>query len=239
MEKALREAKRHTNWVEPDEAARRAVRRFARALLDHEPFLRRLRAVRRRASRRSASAIALGQLLLKLTVPGVPDVYQGDELRASRSSTPTTAGRSTGTRAARRSTRCAAAPRRRARPQAVAHLARAGAARAAPGARSPARTRRSTPGDEVCAFLRGEARCSSRSVSARTRGAIEPPAGDYRDVLAARRPTTGSCCWSAPTRSPRNVPPTPSLRYACSRCFSTGAGLMWSAKPISAFVAPR
>ena len=42
--------------------------------------------------------IALAQTLLKLTCPGVPDIYQGDEGGASTSSTPTTGGRSTGPR---------------------------------------------------------------------------------------------------------------------------------------------
>ena len=39
MEKALREAKRTTNWVAPDEAHEAAVKAFCRALYEHEPFL--------------------------------------------------------------------------------------------------------------------------------------------------------------------------------------------------------
>jgi (1->4)-alpha-D-glucan 1-alpha-D-glucosylmutase len=81
MEKALREAKRRTNWIEPDEAHEAAVERFVRGLYDHagfradfEPFAAELAGVGDRA--------ALGQLLLKLTVPGLPDIYQGDELLA-------------------------------------------------------------------------------------------------------------------------------------------------------------
>ena len=57
------------------------MRRFAVALLEHEAFLESFRPFAERvaeAGRRSA----LGQQLLKLTVPGVPDVYQGDELEA-------------------------------------------------------------------------------------------------------------------------------------------------------------
>ncbi len=79
VEKALREAKRTTSWVAPDEDREARVRRFAVALLDHGPFLEDFepfQAVVAAAGARSA----LGQLLLKLTVPGVPDVYQGDEL---------------------------------------------------------------------------------------------------------------------------------------------------------------
>jgi (1->4)-alpha-D-glucan 1-alpha-D-glucosylmutase len=78
-EKALREAKLRTSWAAPDEAYEAAARRYARALAERPPdgfedFASRVREEGRRA--------ALGQLLLKLTSPGVPDVYQGDELEA-------------------------------------------------------------------------------------------------------------------------------------------------------------
>src|SRR3954451_19742581 len=81
MEKAMREAKRTTNWIEPDEAHETAVLDFCRALYEHsafradfEPFAAEVAVLGDRA--------ALGQLLLKLTVPGLPDIYQGDELLA-------------------------------------------------------------------------------------------------------------------------------------------------------------
>ena len=79
VEKALREAKRNTNWVDQDHDWEGRVKRFAVALLEHRPFLESFEpfaAAVAEAGERSA----LGQLLLKLTVPGVPDVYQGDEL---------------------------------------------------------------------------------------------------------------------------------------------------------------
>jgi (1->4)-alpha-D-glucan 1-alpha-D-glucosylmutase len=79
VEKALREAKRNTNWIEPNEQHERAVKDFVRGLYEHrlflddfEPFVERLAAAGERA--------ALGQLVLKLTVPGMPDTYNGDEL---------------------------------------------------------------------------------------------------------------------------------------------------------------
>jgi (1->4)-alpha-D-glucan 1-alpha-D-glucosylmutase len=79
LEKALREAKRNTNWVEQNHDWEAAVKRFAHALYDDraflddfEPFVGLLAQAGDRA--------ALGQLVLKLTVPGVPDIYQGDEL---------------------------------------------------------------------------------------------------------------------------------------------------------------
>ncbi|HEX5900611.1 MAG TPA: malto-oligosyltrehalose synthase, partial [Solirubrobacteraceae bacterium] len=79
VEKALREAKLRTSWAAPDEAYEERARAFARALVQSPPegfvaFAERVAEEGRRA--------ALGQLLLKLTSPGVPDVYQGDELEA-------------------------------------------------------------------------------------------------------------------------------------------------------------
>jgi (1->4)-alpha-D-glucan 1-alpha-D-glucosylmutase len=79
VEKALREAKLRTTWAAPDEAYEAAARRYARGLIERPPdgfvaFAERVAVEGRRA--------ALGQLLLKLTAPGVPDIYQGDELEA-------------------------------------------------------------------------------------------------------------------------------------------------------------
>jgi (1->4)-alpha-D-glucan 1-alpha-D-glucosylmutase len=73
LEKALREAKVHTNWLEPNEAWEEAVKDFAHRAAEHvAPFAERLAELGER--------IALAQTLLKLTCPGVPDIYQGDEL---------------------------------------------------------------------------------------------------------------------------------------------------------------
>lgn len=77
--KALREAKRHTRWVGPNEEYEGGVRRFAAALLEHAPFVadfERFMSTLLPEGERSA----LGQLALKLSAPGVPDIYQGDEL---------------------------------------------------------------------------------------------------------------------------------------------------------------
>jgi (1->4)-alpha-D-glucan 1-alpha-D-glucosylmutase len=79
VEKALREAKRNTTWVEQDRDYEGRVMAFCRDLYDDqrfladfEPFAAEVAGVGDRQ--------ALGQLLLKLTVPGLPDIYQGDEL---------------------------------------------------------------------------------------------------------------------------------------------------------------
>ncbi len=81
MEKALRERKVTTNWIEPDEQHESAVMRACRALLDDERFVADLESFAAEVAA-IGDRHALGQLLLKLTVPGVPDIYNGDELLA-------------------------------------------------------------------------------------------------------------------------------------------------------------
>ncbi|MCQ9155638.1 malto-oligosyltrehalose synthase [Acidomonas methanolica] len=78
-QKALREAARHTSWSLPDEAYETACRAFLAALLDtNGPFRPELeRFVARLAP--AAALNGLAQTLLRVTVPGVPDLYQGTE----------------------------------------------------------------------------------------------------------------------------------------------------------------
>jgi (1->4)-alpha-D-glucan 1-alpha-D-glucosylmutase len=79
MEKALREAKRNTNWIDQNADWEQAVLRFVRALYDHREFqasLEKLLAALEFAGDR----ISLATVALKLTCPGVPDIYQGDEM---------------------------------------------------------------------------------------------------------------------------------------------------------------
>jgi (1->4)-alpha-D-glucan 1-alpha-D-glucosylmutase len=79
VRKALREAKRSSNWVEPDEEWEAAVLAFCRGLCAPGPLHDAIDAFVARVAPLGERA-AVGQLLLKLTTPGVPDVYQGDEL---------------------------------------------------------------------------------------------------------------------------------------------------------------
>lgn len=77
--KAVREAKLRSSWLQPDSAYEEACAAFARALLDPS---HRFAASARRFVERIASAGAangLSQTLLRLTAPGVPDLYQGTE----------------------------------------------------------------------------------------------------------------------------------------------------------------
>ncbi len=75
LEKALREGKLRSSWLSPDEAYERRVQEFAWSLREIvAPFAARVAPL--------GEQIALAQTLLKLTCPGVPDIYQGDELES-------------------------------------------------------------------------------------------------------------------------------------------------------------
>ena len=79
VEKALREAKVHTTWAEPDEDWEGRVQRFAARLLEHGPFLEDFVPFAEELAR-EGERVALGMTLLKLCAPGTTDVYGGDEL---------------------------------------------------------------------------------------------------------------------------------------------------------------
>ena len=79
VEKALREAKRNTNWVDQNREWEAAARRFCSGLYDNHSFLGEFEPFAVRVAAAGEPA-ALGQLILKLTAPGIPDIYQGDEL---------------------------------------------------------------------------------------------------------------------------------------------------------------
>lgn len=79
LTKALREAKRHTSWVAPNEAYENAALELLRAVLDPKgTFLERFGDLVRRLST-LGMLNALTRTVLKLTLPGVPDIYQGTE----------------------------------------------------------------------------------------------------------------------------------------------------------------
>ena len=80
MLKAAREAQTHTSWINPDTAYEEALSRFVRqSLAPRSPFLADLAPLRDLVAHAGAFN-ALSQQLLKLTAPGVPDLYQGTEL---------------------------------------------------------------------------------------------------------------------------------------------------------------
>jgi (1->4)-alpha-D-glucan 1-alpha-D-glucosylmutase len=187
LEKALRERKLTSNWIEPDLEHEAKVKRFAVGLLDHGPFRYGFDGVVARATE-LGERIALAQTLLKLTVPGVPDIYQGDELWALSLVDPDNrrpvdwAARRVALHALRggephtRETAklhlvASALDLRRRRPEPFA------------GAYTPVRA-----GDDVCAFLRGDEVLVAVAVRDRWRAPSWslPPGvdGTWRDVLS-------------------------------------------------------
>ncbi len=76
--KALRESKRRSSWTSPDEAYEDAARRWTQALLApgglHATLAQALPPVVCAGER-----VSLSRLVLKLTMPGVPDTYRGCE----------------------------------------------------------------------------------------------------------------------------------------------------------------
>ena len=78
LTKAMREAKTHTTWTEQDEEYERQVLALGRAALASDEVDALLAEWTRRTLPAQRAAI-LGQKLVQLTMPGVPDVYQGNE----------------------------------------------------------------------------------------------------------------------------------------------------------------
>ncbi len=82
MIKAVREGKEQSSWGNPNAAYEAALARFVASALDASranPFLSDLAAFVGRIAR-LAALNSLAQTTLKLTSPGVPDIYQGCEL---------------------------------------------------------------------------------------------------------------------------------------------------------------
>jgi (1->4)-alpha-D-glucan 1-alpha-D-glucosylmutase len=79
MIKAIREAKVHTSWINPNEEYEGAMRHFVRRLLsspEKNRFIEDFLPFQEKISR-YGMLNGLSQTLLKLTSPGVPDFYQG------------------------------------------------------------------------------------------------------------------------------------------------------------------
>lgn len=82
IRKAVREAKVSTSWTDPDEEYERAVATFIDRVLDPRSPGRYLRDVAPLVGEVGTTGLwnALARLTVHLAAPGVPDVYQGDEL---------------------------------------------------------------------------------------------------------------------------------------------------------------
>ncbi|GAA0626838.1 malto-oligosyltrehalose synthase [Sporichthya brevicatena] len=78
LEKATREAKLHTSWTSPDSDYDAGVKAFAQGVCADENLRAAIEAFVGMIAPH-ARAVSLGQKLVQLTMPGVPDVYQGAE----------------------------------------------------------------------------------------------------------------------------------------------------------------
>ena len=79
--KAAREGKQETSWLKPNEAYEAGLRTFLTRILDRSistEFLNSLETLAQRTSLLGALN-SLSQITLKITIPGVPDFYQGTE----------------------------------------------------------------------------------------------------------------------------------------------------------------
>ncbi len=80
--KAAREAKTFTSWLEPNQPYEKALLHFTREILDDTPrnaFLADFLSFQERIAFFGALN-SLGQTIIKITAPGIPDFYQGTEL---------------------------------------------------------------------------------------------------------------------------------------------------------------
>lgn len=80
--KAAKEAKTHTSWVSPNGAHEAALQKFARSITDDSSrnrFLADFKTLLEKLAFYGALN-SCSQLILKMTSPGVPDFYQGNEI---------------------------------------------------------------------------------------------------------------------------------------------------------------
>src|SRR5258708_20231217 len=89
MRKAVREARVHSSWSQPNQTYEAAVAAFIHGILGDPAFCRELETFVGRV-RQPGWINSLAQTLVKPTRPGVPGIYQGNELWDLRLVGPTT-----------------------------------------------------------------------------------------------------------------------------------------------------
>ncbi len=78
-DKAMREAKSRTSWTDPDTEYEETIRAFVRGLYGDDEFMTELGALVGTLEMYGHET-SLAQTLIKLTAPGIPDLYQGTEI---------------------------------------------------------------------------------------------------------------------------------------------------------------
>ena len=79
LEKAAREAKTHSSWIQVNESYEQELKAFASALLAHEPFVKAFERFHKRIAFHGFLN-SLAQVVVKICSPGIPDFYQGTEV---------------------------------------------------------------------------------------------------------------------------------------------------------------
>ncbi|CAN5287837.1 malto-oligosyltrehalose synthase [soil metagenome] len=79
LQKVLREAKVHSNWANPSENYENDVFQFVKNIYSCEEFRKSFDPFHKKVAGLGAIK-SLGQSLIKITAPGIPDIYQGTEL---------------------------------------------------------------------------------------------------------------------------------------------------------------
>jgi (1->4)-alpha-D-glucan 1-alpha-D-glucosylmutase len=202
LEKALREGKRTSNWIEPDLEHEEEVKRFCRGLYCDRAFLDDFEPFQREVARAGDRA-ALAQTLLKLTCPGVPDIYQGDELVKLALVDPDNRRPVDWSRrrAALDELRRGVEPTDETRKLWLIQRAlalRAQRPDAFAGAYEPL-----DAGEHACAFVRGGDVVAAVLIRGDGGDAVELPAGRWRDALAPRAPAGGAAPGAAAGGTPR------------------------------------
>ncbi len=81
VEKSNREAGSGTNWINPNREWEARVEQFVRSLYNDAMFIGALEGFLAEVVNPLGDFIAVAQQLLQITVPGVPDIYYGNEMR--------------------------------------------------------------------------------------------------------------------------------------------------------------
>ncbi|MGH2807805.1 MAG: malto-oligosyltrehalose synthase [Actinomycetota bacterium] len=79
MAKSAKEAKAHTSWIDPNVEYDTALESFVRSVMDDERLMEQIGEFVRPLVH-PGWVTSMAQTLIKLTAPGMPDVYQGQEL---------------------------------------------------------------------------------------------------------------------------------------------------------------
>jgi (1->4)-alpha-D-glucan 1-alpha-D-glucosylmutase len=176
LEKAPREAKTCTSWLDPNVEYENKLKQFAASILEHRPFCESFDPFQKRIAYHGFLN-ALAQVVLKITSPGLPDFYQGTELWDFSLVDPDNR-RPVDWEAARRALAARRAGSKIELIRAVLEL-RGARPEAFAGGYEPVEA-----GGDVCAYVRGGTVLVAFALRGEL-GSLRLPPGPWRDVLPA------------------------------------------------------